>query len=392
MNKGRTVLTMLGIIIGISSVIAILSVGNGLKSDLTSSLDDMVSGAVTINLDPKKTDKYLTATDLKVIEDAIPIARGVSPSFSAFGESKYRRTMNTRVLGGTPGCVYEFDKGFYSGRFFTEDDVEYANDVCVLNQMSALFIFGTTDAQGLTFDLTIGDKTRTITVVGVVRSEEKQLEAAKEIIIGGSLEYYYADIYVPYSLLTTKYNLGKEQFTSFLLYPAPGMADEAAAKAKTLAENILDLRGEGAVVIQSYASLMDMYVNVLDSVTLVIALVAAISLLVGGIGVMNIMTVTVTERTREIGIRKSLGARTSSILLQFLVESSLITLLAGFIGMILGFGLSFLVGNLVNIKAAIHTTDVALVVAISVGVGIFFGIYPARRAAKLNPVDALRTE
>ena len=109
MNKGRTVLTMLGIIIGISSVIAILSVGNGLKSDLTSSLDDMVSGAVTINLDPKKTDKYLTATDLKVIEDAIPIARGVSPNFSAFGESKYRRTMNTRVLGGTPGCVYEFE-------------------------------------------------------------------------------------------------------------------------------------------------------------------------------------------------------------------------------------------------------------------------------------------
>ena len=170
------------------------------------------------------------------------------------------------------------------------------------------------------------------------------------------------------------------------------MADEAAAKAKSMAENMLDLRGENAVRIQSYASMMEMYVNILDSVTLVIALVAAISLLVGGIGVMNIMTVTVTERTREIGIRKSLGARTSSILFQFLVESSMITLLAGLIGMILGFVLSSLVGYFADLTAVIKPSDVALVVSISISVGLFFGIYPARKAAHMNPIDALRTE
>lgn len=392
MNKARTVLTMLGIIIGISSVIAILSIGNGMKDDLTGSLDDLISGAVTINIDAKKTTKTVSNSDLKVIEDAIPAIKGATPSYTAYGDATYRKAMSTRVTGGNVSSVCAFEKGFFSGKYYTEDDVENANDVCVLPQTSALYIFGTSNVQGLQFDLMINDKTRTLTVAGVIRNDESELEFARAVVSSGDLGYYYADIYVPYTLLTEKYNLGSDSFTSFQIYPVAGQADEAAAKAKTLTENILDLRGQNAVMVQSYASLMEMYSNILDSVTMVIALVAAISLLVGGIGVMNIMTVTVTERTREIGIRKSLGARTSSILLQFLIESSMITLLAGFIGTILGFMLSSVLGKLAEIQAVVHASDVAMVVAISVGVGVFFGIYPARRAAALNPVDALRAE
>ena len=166
----------------------------------------------------------------------------------------------------------------------------------------------------------------------------------------------------------------------------PGSAD-------LVRDLLLDLRGEKAVTVQSFASMMSMYTSILESVTMIVTLVAAISLIVGGIGVMNIMTVTVTERTREIGIRKSLGAHTASIMLQFLIESSMITLLAGFIGMGLGYALSLLVSQVsASLTAVILPSDVILVVSISSGIGIFFGIYPARRAAKLNPIDALRAE
>ncbi len=394
LNKGRTFLTMLGIIIGISSVITIMSVGNGMKASVNSSLDNMTNGAVTIKIDAKKTDKYLTPEQLKTIREAVPEIRGVTPSVTAYGTSDIRRseTVDVRVFGGNEDYICEFDDGIAAGRFYTEDEVDSAAEVVVLTEVSALYFFGTTDVLGLTLPLDIAPASRDVTIIGIMRSTPEDIEYAQKILAAGELRYVWADIYMPYSTLTDRFGLLGDNITSFSVYPVFGMADEAALKAKTVAEGLLGLRGEGAVQIQSYASMMEMYSSILDAVTVVIALVAAISLIVGGIGVMNIMTVTVTERTREIGIRKSLGARTSYIMLQFLTESATITCIGGIIGLGLGYLFGLLIEKVGGVDVLFIPRDILLAIFVSTAIGIFFGIYPARKAARLNPIDALRTE
>jgi len=394
MNKGRTVLTMLGIIIGISSVIAILSVGNGLKASMTRSLDSMTNGAVTIVVDQKKTNKHLNNDQLREINDVVPIIKGATPTINTDAVVHLpRKDISIVFNGGNEYLINEFDSGMYDGRFFSEYDVENASEVCVLYETAALYLYRSPDVTGKELTISSNGGTRDLTIIGVIKNSESDIEAAWKNIAAGYSDMMWPTIYVPYSLLTNKFGVPGENITSFSIYPVPGQADAAAVKVCSVAENILDLRGENAVTVQSFASLMGMYTNILESVTMIVTLVAAISLIVGGIGVMNIMTVTVTERTREIGIRKSLGAHTSSIMLQFLIESSMISLLAGFIGMVLGFALSQLISQVSSsLKAIIMPSDVILVVSISTAIGVFFGIYPARRAAKLNPIDALRAE
>ncbi len=394
MNKGRTLLTMLGIIIGISSVIAILSVGNGLKASMTKSLDSMTNGAVTIVIDQKKTNKHLNNDQLREIAEAVPIIKGASPRINTDAKAILPRLdMPVQFCGGNEFFINEFDEGMYSGRFYNEYDVENASEVCVLYETAALYMFRSVDVTGMEVELTYNGITRNVTIIGVLKSSESDMERARQNIAAGQGDYMWPTLYMPYTLMTDKFTIPGENITSFSIYPMSGHADAAAVKVCSVAEIILDLRGENAVSVPSFASMMSMYTNILDSVTMIVALVAAISLLVGGIGVMNIMTVTVTERTREIGIRKSLGAHTSSILFQFLIESSMITLLAGLIGMALGFVLSKLVSMVSDsLTAVILPRDVIMVVSISTAIGIFFGIYPARRAARLNPVDALRAE
>ena len=157
-------------------------------------------------------------------------------------------------------------------------------------------------------------------------------------------------------------------------------------------ENKFDCKGKNLIRVESFGDYMDQMNQVLDYITLFVGLVAAISLLVGGIGVMNIMLVSVTERTREIGIRKALGARTSSIMLQFLSESAIITLLGGLIGIVLGVGGAYLICHLIGFTAKVNVASVVIATVFSAAVGIFFGLYPARKAARLSPIEALRHE
>ncbi len=391
-NKGRSLLTMLGIIIGIASVITILAIGNGMKSYVNSSLDELSSGSVTINIDPKKTDKYITIDQLKQIEEAVPEIYGASPSYTTSGEIADLKDVYVSISGGTPVIARDITTGIYSGRFFRDDDVESASFSCVTTQESAILMFGTDDVLEKTIDLTINGKSGELTIIGVMKSSESSIESAKLARKTGELSYFSVDLYVPYTLITQKFNAGSDYFTSFKIYTQTGSADEAALKVKSMTENLLDIRGEGAVSIQSFASIAGTYNKILNIVTMVVALIAAISLLVGGIGVMNIMTVTVTERTREIGIRKSLGAKTSYIMIQFLTESALITLIGGFIGMVMGALFTRIAAAFMSFPPVINPMNVLFVVAISTADGLFFGIYPAKKAAALSPIEALRQE
>ncbi len=392
-NKGRTFLTMLGIIIGIASVITILSIGNGMKSYVNTSLDEISSGGVTINLDPKKTDRYLNIDDLEKIRDVVPEMLGITNSISANGEAVTdKQQLELGVTGGLPDIARENTKGMFDGRFFRQDDVESGAAVCVISQEDAILLFNTDEVVDKSFQLNIGNKSAECSIVGVTRSDEEDIKNAREAVRKKEQAYYWCTIQVPYTLLTGRFGLSGEKITSFKIYTSPGIADETALKVKSVTENLIDVRGEGAVQIQSFASIAGAYNNILNIVTLVVALIAAISLLVGGIGVMNIMTVTVTERTREIGIRKSLGAKTSYILIQFLTESAVITLIGGMIGMLMGYLFTRIVQLFMSFPPVISPMDVLMVVTISIADGLFFGIYPARKAAKMDPIEALRQE
>ncbi|WP_049945671.1 ABC transporter permease [Butyrivibrio sp. LC3010] len=392
-NKGRTFLTMLGIIIGIASVITILSIGNGMKSYVNTSLDEMSSGGVTINLDPKKTDRYLNIDDLEKIRDVVPEMLGITNSISANGEAVTdKQQLEVGITGGLPDIARENTKGMFDGRFFRQDDVESGAAVCVISQEDAILLFNTDEVVDKSFQLNIGNKSAECSIVGVTRSDEEDIKNAREAVRKKEQAYNWCTIQVPYTLLTGRFGLSGEKITSFKIYTSPGIADETALKVKSVTENLIDVRGEGAVQIQSFASIAGAYNNILNIVTLVVALIAAISLLVGGIGVMNIMTVTVTERTREIGIRKSLGAKTSYILIQFLTESAVITLIGGMIGILMGYLFTRIVQLFMSFPPVISPMDVLMVVTISIADGLFFGIYPARKAAKMDPIEALRQE
>ncbi len=390
-NKGRSLLTMLGIIIGISSVITILAIGNGMKQTVGGELDDMQSGGVTINIDAKKTDKYLTGEEVKQIGEQIPEAYGASPTISGYGQAQAKNDVSATLSGGNENIIHSQTEKVVDGRFFSDMDVQSANPVCVMTQAGAILLFRSMDAVGMTFDMSMNGMTKTITVIGLIGSDEESIKYSWSAVNADEI-WEYVNVYVPYTLLTQGYSLPGANIQSFTVYPEPGRQDDVALKAKRLAENMLGLRGQNAVSIQSFASMLESFNKILNIVTTVVTMIAAISLIVGGIGVMNIMTVSVTERTREIGIRKALGARTGSILIQFLAESAMLTLIGGIIGMLAGYGLTFIVSRFMSFPPRILLSDVALVVLISTSIGIFFGIYPALRAAKMDPIEALRYE
>lgn len=386
-NKGRSVLTMLGIIIGISSVIMIISIGNGVTGQVNGELNEMAGGQLYIYTDSQQDGEIIEFTDedFEAIEEKIPHVKGVTPQYSIYGSALGKKgQFDAYISAGTESMEYINSNDIKYGRYYSESDYYSANKVCVISENDAILLFGTTDVIGMDIEISMYGISQDMTIIGI----RENPDSAMFISYGDSVQ-----IEIPLSTLGAQYGFYVESFDGFyIIGEGPEYASDIAKKAVSLLEGRYNVRGKGMILLEDFNDYMTTINDVLGYITIFVVLVAAISLLVGGIGVMNIMLVSVTERTREIGIRKALGARTSSIMTQFLSESAIISLTGGVIGIILGVAGAFLVCALIGITPKVEASTVLGATFFSSAVGIFFGIYPAKKAAKLSPIEALRHE
>lgn len=385
-NKGRSLLTMLGIIIGISSVITVMTVGNGVKEQMNAELEAIGSGQIYIGTDQATSNITFTTDDFQLLRNNIEGLKAVTPSMTSYGSALGPKgSYDATVSSGNEGLYYALKEPIVKGRYFTREEAEAGKKVCVITENSAKLLFGTTDVIGLSFEVSLGGSTAEVSIVGIRK------DAAASLINASSQKTVSLEL--PYTVMGNSFQYYIENFASFyLIVEATDLSNKVAKQALTLLENRYMVKGENKIMVQSFTDLSSQINQIMDLITLFISFVAAISLLVGGIGVMNIMLVSVTERTREIGIRKALGARTGSILLQFLAEAAMITLLGGLIGILLGSLGGVFICKLVKVTPHLSFQTAAGAAIFSSAVGLFFGIYPAKKAAALSPIEALRHE
>ena len=390
-NKGRSFLTMLGIIIGISSVITIMGVGNGFEEEMNDQLASFAGGQLYIYMNDEGTrnDEYMNAEDMEAIEEIEGVS-GTSPDYMDTGQTLAPKgTFDVTIRGG--GTAQEEVSGIkvIAGRYYNEGDIATANHVCVIRKKDAIKAFGTDDILGMSLELSLYNNTVDMTIIGISESKNED----------NMVSYDYAgdsiSLEMPYTAFEAFGWETTEDIYSFYV------TTDGTVESAIVAQSAIQLmnrrhysQGEDYYQMQDYNDQVGQVNQMLGMITGFISFVAGISLLVGGVGVMNIMLVSVTERTREIGIRKALGAKTSSIILQFLAESAIISCIGGLIGIVIGTALAYVICSVptLDFPPGIHVSTILMATLFSSGIGIFFGFYPARKAAKLSPIEALRRE
>lgn len=396
-NKGRSFLTMIGIIVGISSVILIVAIGNGVKTSVLDGINGMFAGQMYIMAwEESDSGEYIwfTPEDIEAVRNKVDNVKGVMPVYNDYGvTSNWKRDYTTYITASSPDYAYAMSEPLLHGRYFSWEEYEDGSPVCVILEESAINLFGSADVVGETIEVTIYDAVVNLRIVGV---RAKSDNAVKTML------YYYDEVEIEMPLTTmdnaTGWGMG-EEFDNFLVIAeTPEDSAQVAQDCIQLLEARKDVRGQHVITTDEFATATKQINDIINYITIFISLVASISLVVGGIGVMNIMLVSVTERTSEIGIRKALGARTGSIMIQFLAEAAMITLLGGILGMLFGWGGAALICKIaslflkMDVIAYIDVWTVLGVAAFSSIIGIFFGIYPAKKAAHLSPIEALRHE
>lgn len=398
-NMMRSLLTMLGIIIGVASVIAIVTIGNGGRDYIVGMIENMGSNAIQIavNVNVANQSQYITEEDISSIKKLSNVTYCTPYEFT-FGQvqaNDYSGFVIT-IAGNEDVLIVNKMTPKY-GRSWTKDEYDQKRNVCVISTLMAKDVFGKENCVGESLNYTINNKTVSLKIIGVVDMTDNSMISQDQMdsmmsMYSSSSQMSMGMIGIPASL-NGELNDSVNKFTQVYFMATDG------ADLNNVGESALNLikTRHGDFDDSVYTlNIMATYIDLLDSVinifTTFIAAVSAISLIVGGIGVMNIMLVSVTERTREIGIRKALGAKTSTIMLQFLTESVILCLLGGAIGFILGVGGALSVAAYLKIPIAVKFTTVIIAVGFSSAIGIFFGIYPAKRAAQMTPIEALRRD
>ena len=387
-NKMRSILTMLGIIIGSGSVISIVSIGDTMRAmfaDLYKNVG-LTQAYVSIGywVDDTRQGDYFTLDEMEQVKEAFSdeIAY-IDSSASASAKAVYKRTSIDFSYEGIDWNYQDVQPvNMVYGRYLNEGDILGRKKNVVMDTDSALKLFGVEDAVGRTFRTTLYGTTDDFTVVGVYR---KEINAFQAMMMGQSKD---GSAFIPYTLLTWP----NDYFYSLHVYAREGVnLDDFFGQLQAYCAK-LHSRNPNDLYVQTAVQEMNMVDSIMGGLSAAVGGIAAISLVVGGIGIMNIMLVSVTERTREIGIRKALGARTRDVMVQFLTESAILSACGGLIGVILGVSLVAAGGTALGMKVVIRPLIVVIAVGFSAVVGIFFGLYPASKAAKSDPIDALRYE
>lgn len=400
-NWMRSLLTMLGIIIGISSVIMIVGAGTGARDYIVSLIEDMGSNSILLSVDESTATEsdYITLDDIANIKDKVNNVDRCSPFMLGLSKATLDsrgETGTSMIMGANADMVFAMNGGCNYGRFFTEEEYKSSASVALIETSSAEDVFGYADVVGETLTLSSSGGTKKIKIIGVADISSVMSSASSGIsftdMMMTSNEGFTVMLMMPCTTLAELTGSGTNLAMAFVV--AEEGADNKAVGNATV-NYLKSVHGNyernvyAAEDMATYIAIVDVVMQVL---TAFIACIGAISLIVGGIGVMNIMLVSVTERTREIGIRKSLGAKTGTITLQFLTESIIICFIGGLIGLTLGILGAYGACAIVGISPKITWWIILIALLFSSGVGLFFGIYPARKAAMLSPIEALRRE
>jgi putative ABC transport system permease protein len=402
-NKMRTSLTMLGIVIGVAAVIALMSVGKGAQEAVVSQIQGMGTNLLFVSPGSTQTGgvssaagsaSTLTYEDAMAVAASIPLVSGVAPEAYTTAQAVVGPVnVRTRVTGTTPDYPQVRNFGVAQGEFFTQQQVDARAMVAVLGSQTAENLFGESSPIGQNVRITTTQASGTgftFKVIGVMESKGAQASGNQDDVI-----------FLP--ITTLQQRLFSERSTgggrTVQMINVQVVSEKSMDEAVQQIGELLRQRHrviEDDFLIRSQEDMLSTATEVSGALTLLLGAIAGISLVVGGIGIMNIMLVSVTERTREIGIRKAVGARRRDVLSQFMVEAVLVSVVGGVIGIALGVGFSQLISG-VSVAGQVLRTVVApeavlLAFAVSVAIGVFFGIYPATRAASLNPIEALRYE